>query len=79
MITGTIIVHRYYRFETGVRKRPAPAVMPSDLAPPDAKPSAHPKKRGRPLKGEAERAKPWLAFNLSKATYYRRKAAGTLP
>lgn len=42
-----------------------------------AKPPAQPK-RGRPLKGE-ERAQPWKALDMGKSTYYRRKAAGTLP
>lgn len=41
-----------------------------------------PQRRGRPLASEAhlsaERTEPWKKLKMSRRTFYRRKAAGTL-
>jgi hypothetical protein len=62
--------------ETRDRKPEASTVMPGHQPQP-AKPSAHPKRPvGRPrILGP----RPWHIAGLSRRTYYRRKAAGTLP
>lgn len=61
--------------KTRVRKPAAPAAMPV-ASPVAANPPAQTLKPGRP---KIAGPRPWDALGMSKRTYYRRKAEGTLP
>jgi len=67
--------------KTSTKGKPKPHPTASRAAIAKAK-AAIPERRGRPLASEAhlsaERIQPWKKLKMSRRTYYRRKAAGTI-